>query len=299
MAVPVDIFVTSDDLTAVALEGVQVSLFTLNPLTLRAQGLTDSDGRAGFVVPGGLYELRLYKLGVVFGAQRGVLVEEPLLTTNTFDVTGTLLTLPLATDPRLCRCTGRFVTLDNRPISGMSISIMQKGEAGFQVPKIVDGNMVSAQKLVTKTNQNGLATIDLFRGGQYYVTFSGEEDTVWNVKVPDRPSANLIELIHPTPVSLSWDGEVGALTPGGQVFIPVSVLFSDYELITEGLSRWITLTSSDTNVATVSFSGNVVCLTGVRAGSCLVTAGLAASTTVPARVPAPSLLAQALVVTVA
>ena len=102
------------------------------------------------------------------------------------------------------------------------------------------------------------AITDLFRGGEYFVTYSGNDDVVWNFKVPDRASANLIDLIHPQPVSLTWDSDVApanalSMAPLVQVIVPITVLFSDDEELTQGVDKWLEISSSDESVVRAQF----------------------------------------------
>jgi hypothetical protein len=296
MATPVDLFLATDDALPAPIEGVQVSIFDPdNQLQLAAQGLSDAQGRAGFVLPGAVpgkaYEVRVFKLGFAFGGQKRIAVEEPPSTTNAFDITGTPQILPTATDPAMCRCTGRFMDLTNKPMADVAVFVSQKAEAGFQTPKVLGGNMVAAQKHRAFTDSQGRVSFDLIRTGEYYVTFGGEDDKVWNIKVPDRASVNLVDLIHPVPVSLTWDDDISSVSMvvGDQLTVPVSVLFSDFEIFTEGLSQWIRFDTSDSAVAVVALSQDKAVITAVGVGTCSVSARCSDQPMVPSHVPAPSL----------
>lgn len=305
MATSVDLFISTNDAVPTPLEGVQVSVFDPDSqLQLAAQGLTDAQGRASFALPGAVegkaYEVRVFKLGVAFGSQKRISVEEPSATGNSFDIAGTPQVLPTATDPRLCRCTGRFVDLSNRPMADVAVFIVQAAEAGFQKPKVLDGNMVAAQKLRAFTDPQGKVSFDLIRSGEYFITFAGEDDKVWNIKVPDRASANLVDLIHPVPVSLTWDEDTTSVSMavGDQVVVSVSVLFSDFEVFTEGLSQWIQFATSDSAVAVVALSQDKAVITATGIGTCSISARCSDQPSVPSHVPAPSLSSPLLSVTV-
>lgn len=301
----VDVFVKSDAATQDALQGVSIAVVDVLDASFVAMATTDSSGRAAFLLPGAvdpgkMYELRLFKLGVFFRNPAFINVIDGDL--NKFDASGTVLPPDVATDGRLCRCTGRFVNFSNQPIPNATVRIAAKAEAGAQVPKIVDGNMVSADVMEFQTDDHGMLVVDLFRGGQYFVNFSGDSDNAWEIWVPDRPSVNLIDLIHPRPVRLDWDSTVApdaavTVKAGDSVTIPISILFSDFEVLTEGLSPWITLTSSDEQVATVALSSDKVVITGMTTGQASVSVGLLPGPA-PAQVPPPNILALPLAVTV-
>lgn len=301
MATPVDIYVASDDVSPVPLSEVAVALLD-SSFQVAASAQTDENGHAGFVLPGGLYEVRLFKLGVVFGAPQSLLVQEPPVTTNKFDLVGTVLSSPPSLDPRICHCVGRFMDLSNRPVAGMTLRINQKAEAGFQTPKVVDGNLIAVEGAALRSDAEGFIAVDLLRGGEYYVAFAGEDDVVWNIKVPDRPLANLVDLIHPQPVSLEWDSTVApgnavSLTVNDTIVVPFSVLFSDFEKLSSGISRWVQLESSDPTVATVLYSGEMAAIHGAAPGTTTIVASVPKGL-YPVRVPDYSLSGPPLTVTV-
>jgi hypothetical protein len=312
MAVLVDIFVSSTEVVPAPIVGAVVSVYDMaTGVVLAGQATTDADGLAAFSLPGGdpskIYEVRAYKQGVVFGGYKRIEVVEPLPTGapqnfNTFDVTGNIMTLPVATDPYLCRCTGRFVNFSNQPIFGATVRIITKVDPGMQTPKVLNGSMVSAEVADLKTDANGFVTVDLPRGGEYYITFSGETDSLWNFKIPEQASANLIDLIHPAPVLAIWDQDVApgdAITVqvGETVDVPLTVRFSDYEEKTESLSQWILLMNSSDSVVTLEFDGSVARLTGLASGAAVVTVE-GKPEAYPSRVPPITTLPTPLMVTV-
>lgn len=307
MSVPVDIFVKDSSPSTLPVSGVAVSV--LDPTTFAVIGTAVSDvtGRAAFLLPGAVspgtpYEVRFFKLGVVFANPQQIRVEEPALTTNKFDMSGTLLNYPAATDPRVCRCTGRFVSFDNRPISNVMVRLNARAESGYQVPKVVDGNLVSAEAYVGHTDGDGFISFDLIRGGQYFITFSGEDDVVWNILVPDRSSANLVELIHPAPVQLNWDptlapGNAITVQVGETKVIPFVIVYSDYEETGLGSVKWVTFINSDNTLMEVGYSDGTVSIKGVAPGAAQVTVQMLPNLK-PTRVPDYSIAFTPLAVTI-
>jgi len=307
MAVPVDIYVKDQGPVPAPISGVFVAALDPTTFALVATAMTDVNGRAAFSLPGTLtpgtsYELRFFKLGVIFQNPKQILVEDPPVTTNKYDMSGTLLTLPVATDPRVCRCTGRFMSFSNTPIAGATVRFMAKAESGLQVPKIVDGNIISAESFASKTDADGFLTVDLIRTAQYYVTFSGEDDVVWNILVPDQSSANLIELIHPAPVLLKWDALEAPLNAvsvqvGETKVIPFIIVYSDYEETAKGATRWIKFINGDDTKMSVGYSDGQVSVEGIAVGVANVTTEMLPDLK-PVRVPAYNITAPPLVVTV-
>lgn len=269
MASPVDIFVKDDSVSPAPTPDVSVSVHNDTTKVMVAWGVTDADGRAAFLLPPGIYEVRLFKLGVVFPRPSRLQVTDSQdVTQNAFDLVGTLLSLPISTDPRTCRCTGRFVDSSNNPIPNVTVRISPKAEQGSQAPEVVDGDQVlGGYSKTLKTDQSGRVTVDLMRGGEYYVVWSGEDDDSWNFKVPDRASANLIELIHPTPRSASWESPTLSVAVGVTQRVILDVLFSDYQTRTAGLLKWLQLLNSNSDVCDVALEDGAVAVTGRAVGS--------------------------------
>jgi hypothetical protein len=208
MAVPVNIYVEEDSLLHPPVPDVSVAAFDPLTMTQVAVGVTDADGRASFLLPGGTYEVRFFKAGFSFSNPKSLAVTEPAVpeSPNGFSVSALpfgVFGVPI--DPRLCRCVGRFVNYQNQPVPNSMVRITMNEDLTQKGPKVVDGNMVSPSSMEVRTDQNGFVAVDLLRTGQYWLVFAGEEEEPWSFTVPDRPNANLIELIHPQPVSLSYD----------------------------------------------------------------------------------------------
>lgn len=307
MAVPVNIYIEEDSVLHPPLQGVAVAVLDPQTMTLVAIGSSDADGRAAFLLPGGTYEARFFKAGIAFTNPKSLEVNEPALpeSPNGFSVSG----LPFGVfgvpvDPRLCRCVGRFVNYQNQPVANSLVSISMDADLTQKSPKVVDGSMVSPSSMEVRTDQNGFVVLDLLRTGKYWVVFAGEEEEPWSFTVPDRASANLIELIHPQPVSLTYDQGVA---PGNQVsvqvgsilLVPLSVFFSDYQSHLNGLDAIIEFTNTASEFADVVFQSNIAQLVirGKQAGATTVTVAARAGL-FPNRLPDYTLSAPVLNVTV-
>lgn len=320
MAVSVNIYVSDNELTPAPISGVVVAAFDPTTFTLMGQSTTDTNGQAVFLLPGDVapgksIEVRLFKLGVIFDNPMTIKVLEPVVpgTPNDFDIyaTGMPGNLPVATDPRCCRCTGQFVDLTNTPIPNLAVRVMAQAESGTQIPKVVDSRMVAAEAMPFTTDANGRVSIDLVRGGSFWVTFAGEDEKVWPILVPNRSSANLIDLIHPQPVTLYYDGTVApgnsvTVAVGSRVIVPFGLLFSDWEIIGQGLGGWATVMNSDPSIAGVGITNSpnptaelpgALAIDGLTPGVVTITA-TATQDHVPSRVPAYSIAAPTLIVTV-
>lgn len=255
MAVVVNVIVSDTELVPQPIEGVVVQ--ALDPITsaLIAQATSDVHGNAAFLLPGASYEVRLFKLGVLFQNPVAILVLEPAPApplSNNFLVSGVLTNvLQPAIDPRLCKVQGRFMNLSNQPIRNATVRIMAKAETGGEQPKYVDDNVISASEMSFKTDRDGYLKIDLFRTGHFEIVFSGEDDMEWPFYVPDTPYALWGDLINPYPVSIEWDqtiapGNAASMAVGGDLRIPFVPTFSNTQQPLSGMSQWLNFFSSDT-----------------------------------------------------
>jgi hypothetical protein len=294
-----NVYVMSDDVVSVPIAGVVVSMVDpANHYSLMARVSSDANGLAGFDVPAGNYELRLFKREVIFGNPLRVSVVGGSAVT----ATGTLTTLPVATDPRLCRCTGRFLGLSGYPLGGVTVVFTQKAEPEKAMPRVMDSQLVIQSDIVMRTNAEGYLTLDLMRRGEYLASFSGEDET-WGLVVPDRASANLIDLIYPQPVSLTWDPTLApsnavTVQVGQSITVPVSLLFSNYETINNGATDpWLLFMNSDETIAPAALVNGGMLITGAVAGAVQISASIRSGLT-PNRVPDYSLSSTPLSVTV-
>ena len=280
MAVPVDIFVTQGVLP---IAGVTAQLF--DPalgLMFVAEAVSDAQGRAAFLVPGAAtpgkdYEVRLFKVGTIFPNPRLIQVMEPVVApaTNVWDVNGEATGLfGTPADQRLCRCVGRMFNYSRQPVRDAVVRVSTDVELLKKNPKVVDGALIAPERMETRTDSEGYFLFDLLRTGEYFITFSGEIDTIWNFKVPDRPTFNIVELLHPQPLVLSW-GMTGVnlvMAVGATVEFPISVLFSDDIIRTKGLNTWIEFLNSDSEVLDVVFySGSMLKITAKIVGAASIT----------------------------
>lgn len=308
MAVPVNIYAVDSTPQASAVSGVAVGIYDPATLVQVAYGLTDSNGMAPFFLPGSLdgqsYEARFFKIGFLFTNPQLISIYEPeaLTTPNGFQTVASQVGVfgaPL--DPRVCRCAGRFLNYQNQPVVNALVRVAQDADLLKKTPKIVDSNAIAPSVLETNTDQNGFVVLDLLRMGEFFITFAGEDDALWNFKVPDRPTANLIDLIHPYPISLTW-GLVGTsftISVTQLTLIPVSVLFSDYVTRTNELQKIIQFMNSDASVIDLVFLSreSKIGITGRAPGSATVSVQVVPDL-FPRRIPDYSIQASVLSVTV-
>jgi hypothetical protein len=264
MATPVNIFLTQD---STPIPGASVYAFDPeNGYAFMASATTDDQGQAALLLPGStspgrLYELRLFKIGMAFANPKQLRVLEPVSApdSNDFDVPGFLVgAFGIPANPRLCRCVGRLLNYSQQPVYDAVVRVMADVHLIKKAPKIVDGALISVDRMETRTDNAGFFVFDLIRTGEYFITFSGETDRLWNIKVPDQPSFNIVELIHPQPLNLAW-GMVGnslGLSVGSSIELPVSMRFSDDITRITDLYQWLEFTNSDPDIIDVVFGSN-------------------------------------------
>jgi hypothetical protein len=294
----VNVYVTDDSISKTPIEGASLAL--LSPTTYGAVASAESDdaGMASFLVPAGEYELRAFKLGVLFRNPWRVLVlgTEP----NLYDISGTLLGAHgVPSDTRLCRCVGRFVGHQNEPVQGALVRIVAEMDLLTKSPKVVDGNMVAPTSLEMHTDKNGYIVVDLIRGARLWFMFAGEEDQLWNFQVPDRPTANLIDLVHPAPVSVIFNPPVLNLKVGDAVLVDIETIFTDFQGHDDKFMNIFELTNSDSLVAMVAYQPETkkLAVTAVAEGTTSVSVGLI-DDLYPTRIPSYTVGAVPLVVNV-
>lgn len=312
MAVPVDIFVTDESVSPLPLQGVEVGIFNPSTHVLVGSATTDVLGKASYMLPGAVspgtsYEVRFYKLGVNFHGLKTIQVLEPAASVNKFDHTGAdSNVLPLSGSSTLCRCTGVFTDARGLPMANKSVRFIARGNTIDRTPKVWDlpSKMVGTDLFEVMTDPNGRVSVNLIRNSHMLVSWGGDEDQVWCIHVPDRDSANLIDLIHPFPAVLDWDDSIASgnsvsVAVQNFVEVPVQLILTDFSVQVLELSKYVEFLNSDGTVVEASYADHrgVFVLTGRNAGTASITPVLREGLT-PARWPIPAITLPILSVTV-
>lgn len=284
----VDIYVQEADSTPI--ESVLVRVFSEDGSTFFTEATTDATGLAGFTLYTQKYSLRFYKNRVSFSQPQVIEVIESA--TNSFDVTGTVLTLPQATNPRLCRCSGYFKDLSGAPRRFLDIQFRTEFS-----PLLLEGDAVVTEVVRAKTDEDGWASIDLIRNGIYRVTIEAMEDCLRRITVPDLSSCNLPDLLFQVveSVTLTPEGPYALAVDETLEITPVVLTSAGVEL--EGAAstdvRWST---GDASVASVEASGDILTLRGVATGSTTLEAVRQDESII--RIPSPDITGQPVDITV-
>ena len=272
-----------------ALAGVLVRVLDATGTTFITQGYTalvGSDAYVDFDLPGDVapisYTIRLSKTGAAFDGSLGntsktvqvISVYSPpsLVTPNGFQVKGETFPLPSAVDPRLCRCTGYFKDASGKPLVGLFIFMINQFK-----PAIVDGYSVLGAKLNLQTDADGLITVDLYRCGIYRAQVesvqAAEADETGaiiftrDVRVPDRPYANLVSLLFPVIDDVTWPTATLEVNAGETLDVVPTITCSDGRTLAGVGVDDVIYDVEDSTIASVSASDDKITVLGKLAGT--------------------------------
>lgn len=303
--VSVTLVVADDQIPANALEDVVVRVFSEDGLTFVTQGLTDADGELVLELDEATYWARFFKLGYQFESRLTVEVDAGA-SSNTFDVEAVDLTiLPPSTVPSLCKASGYVRGPDLAPKAGIRLVFSLTGK-----PRIVAGQVMVVQDLITVSDEDGWVEVELVRGGVYDCVVDGMDDSVFRVVVPDRTSVALTELVWPYIASLTYSiddvtvdevevaaGESTTVTATTQLSSGVTTPYELDDGTTRSTASWIHLDIADPTVASFTLSDDVLTITGIAAGTTEITAEVVPDIETE-RIPVPTRSLATLTVTV-
>jgi uncharacterized protein YjdB len=257
---PVDVYVLDDTASNDPIDGVLVKVYDSTGTTFYTQSTTDALGHVGFMLETLSYTLRFYKFQVGFTQPQAITV---IGTNDSFNVYGSVFELPIATDSRLCRCSGYFRDVTGAVKANLDIHI----EACFD-PLILENAGIITDLQRFKTDEEGYVQFDLIRNGMYVLRFEALEDIPRTITVPDAASANLPDVAFPVVESVTLDPEGPyVLAVDEELELTPTVLASSgLELVGAALSdvQW---SSSDSSIVSVSPATDIITLRGVAAGS--------------------------------
>lgn len=271
---PVDIQVVDAQSNPVA--DVLIKIYDPTGTTFYTQALTDASGLASLLLETLTYSMRFYRFQTGFTQpQQFTVLEAP--ETNTFDVVAEPFILPLATDPRLCRCSGFFRDLDGSPKRYLDIHFISQ----FNPILLGDAAVISSERHA-RTDENGYLQIDLIRGAMYWARVedlgsampdNNTRTDLRCVSVPDAGSASLPNMLLPIVdrVVLTPAGP-HSLAVGAELELTPQVYDSGGVELTGTANADIQWASSDPSVLSVTVTENKLVLRGIAAGSAQVTA---------------------------
>lgn len=191
---PVDVYCMERNAPSRPLESVVVRVMNEEGTLLYSQGTSDSNGRASFLLPHGVYQLRFFKRQVNFSNPQFIKVLElPIAPqTNSFNIYGESFVPPISTDLRLCMASGFFRRPDGSAAANHDIHFISKFN-----PLLLEGAAMLTERVSVRTDTKGYVQLSLVRCAQYDVTIEGFDDYVRTINVPDRLQTNLPDLLFP------------------------------------------------------------------------------------------------------
>jgi hypothetical protein len=216
--------------------------------------------------PPTVYQLRFHVNGGSINSPQLIEVYSPPANAptgaNNFEVEASMFTLPVATNPRLCRASGYVWGPDGRLRRGVDIDLVPC----FR-PLVVDGYGILGERVSTRSDADGFVSVDLLRDGIYLAIIESHENVTRNVYVPDRSSVNIFHLLFPLITSVEYDpAGPFALNVGDQLVVTPTVKLTDFRELTGTADADVTYAVDDATIASVSYNDTTLTITGHAAG---------------------------------
>jgi len=197
--------------------------------------------------------------------------------TNSFQVSVELYQLPVSDDPtNFCRCSGFVNTLSGDRFNGVIRFYLDEAPQLFLDPSGFP--LAGLGDHVDCDIFRGYAEVNLIRGARYRVDIPGFRSTEWFVRIPERSSAHLPDVLFPVPLSVDFTltdlsiavGEIRTLHPS--VTFRSGVVVSGADL--EQADCWpVTFSVDNPEVVSVTARADgSLEVAGIAAGSAVVTA---------------------------
>jgi hypothetical protein len=197
--------------------------------------------------------------------------------TNSFQVSIELYQLPVADGDVFCRCSGFVYQLNGDRYNGVVRFYLDEVPQLFiDVPSGFPTAMLGDH--VDCDIFRGYAEVNLIRGARYRVDIPGFRSTEWFVRIPERASAHLPDVLFPVPLSVDFTltdlalavGEVRVLYPS--VTLRSGVVVSGADL--EQADCWpvVFVIDSPEVVSVTARTNGSLEVAGIAAGEAVVTA---------------------------
>lgn len=268
-AVTLYVYNSADETKSTPLASCTVFVFSEDGATFVTTGTTDADGEVTFDLPVETYWVRFFKAGFSFDTGLSIEVTED----SEFEVGGEDLDVqPPATLGHLCRVSGFIIGAAGQFLPNVTLEFILNGRV-----RISGGYMTGNAKVLVASDSDGYVEFDLLRDAVYEVVIESYSPDVFVLTVPDAASTNLTELIWPYVARVDLGASDVSLGVGDEETVTVHAVWSSglatpYNGInsTVNVASVVGASSSDTDVATVSWSGEDLVITGGGAGSCSI-----------------------------
>ncbi len=150
----VTIYVDSTSPPSTPVSGVYVGLHNSSTKALLQTGTSDAAGKVIFSnvessTNSGVYEIRVvpsYAASVAKGTVQNITVSSA--GNNNFDVQVTPEGFAVATNPRMCRCSGYFYDITGKPMKNLSLHLMEDSLPNIEY---MSGATIDSRVVVPKT----------------------------------------------------------------------------------------------------------------------------------------------------
>jgi hypothetical protein len=234
------------------------------------------------------------------GLTQIIQVLDPLVPpeTNIFDFVIEDIPTPASDEDSMCLIYGYLADVSKQPIrQGTIVFLPRLFEPDAKVsglpfptqPTVVD-NKILVNEVRVETDDNGYVEVKLPRTSIFDVHVYGLEtpgvEIISQVYIPDQPGARLEDVLFPYVESVDTEFGSVSMSVDETEELELTVVGSNGQPVTAGLSAFIEFTSSDEDVVSVSIGDEgQLLLTALSAGSATITVSRVEDTSAP-RVPA-------------
>lgn len=265
------ISVLDDTISPAPVDGVVVRFFDSTGTTLITEATTGAvdPGTAEVTLdaedPAVVYQLRFFKAGLAIRSPLYIdALSPPPLAGNNFEVTATVFTLPVATDPLLCRCSGFVRGANGHVKRGVDLNFILQ-----QNPVMAGADVVLGERIDVRSDSIGFVSTDLLRGASYYATVEGHQDVQREVLVPDRSSLNIGHLLFPIVARITYDVVLSVPVNDDLEVVP-TVTATDYRVLWGTADADLSYSTDDESIATVSVEEDKLVIHGISAGTTIL-----------------------------
>jgi hypothetical protein len=250
--------VTVKDQFSTPVEDVYIGVF-LEDGTFVTFVETDGDGNGELLLPADTYYLRLHKVKHSFSGKYRIEVEAGEV--NTFNIQSIHLLRSPSTDPLLCAVY--WDAAFNPSETTLPVGI-------HYVDTQVIGNRFVGEDVTLFVRNPGVQLLP--KNVHCYASF---RNTTRKIQIPDLPFCELVDLLVPSVSSI--DVAVTDIPVGTSVSFPVTAVRSDGLTLPDAdnangnVDSYVTASSADTAICTVTLASNSLIVTGVAVGSTTVT----------------------------
>jgi hypothetical protein len=259
---PVDVYVKDKSPMPAPIANVVVKIYSADGSSFITQETTDSSGLAAFLLLSGFtYQVRFFKFQTLIPNPKMIEVF-PAPTTNIFDVSGEIVSRPIATDARLCRASGYFRDPSGRAAKWVNIHFIPKFD-----PLLLEGAAILTERLEAKTDSSGYLEVDLIRFGKYDVTIQGMDDLYRSIEIPDASSVNLPDLLFPVISQVTFDVPTPTMAVNSPLRIRPTVYSSDGRSSQSTQTEDLVWSIDDPSICSLGVTADELVLFGNAAGT--------------------------------